>query len=143
MARTRTRTTSKSAEEVGYVYGFRSGLEDQISRQLRAAGVSFDYEAHKVEYITPAKPHKYTPDFRLPNGIFIETKGRFLTADRQKHLLIKDQHPELDIRFVFSNSKAKISKTSKTTYADWCQKNGFKFADKFIPKEWLMEPLKT
>jgi hypothetical protein len=52
-------------------------------------------------------------------------------------LLIKEQHPELDIRFVFSNSKTRISKQSKTTYADWCRTKGFQFADKKIPQEWL------
>ncbi|MQR02362.1 hypothetical protein [Glaciimonas soli] len=67
------------------------------------------------------------------------SKGRFLTADRQKHLLIKQQHPELDIRFVFSRSKTTISKTSKTTYGDWCLKYGFKYADKSIPDAWLKE----
>ncbi len=36
-----------------------------------------------------------------------------MTADRQKHLLVRDQHPELDIRFVFSRSAAKINKASK------------------------------
>jgi hypothetical protein len=71
--------------------------------------------------------------------LIIETKGRFVTEDRQKHLLIKAQHPELDIRFVFSNSRAKISKTSKTTYAAWCDKYGFKYADKRIPEAWLEE----
>lgn len=142
VTRARTRTTSKSSKEVGLAHGFRSGLEDQVSRQLTAAHISFEYESFKVPYITPAKPHKYTPDFRLPNGIIVETKGRFLTADRQKHLLIQAQHPELDIRFVFSRSATKISKTSSTSYADWCDKNGFKFADKFIPQAWLQEPPK-
>jgi hypothetical protein len=71
----------------------------------------------------------------------IETKGRFVTADRQKHLLIKAQHPDRDIRFVFSNSKARISKTSATTYSAWCAKYGFKFADKRIPQEWLNESI--
>ena len=51
--------------------------------------------------------------------------------------LVKEQHPKVDIRFVFSNSKNKISKISKTTYAMWCKKYGFKYADKHIPKEWL------
>lgn len=73
----------------------------------------------------------------LANGIVVETKGRFITADRQKHLLVKAQHPDLDIRFVFSNSRTRISKTSKTTYADWCRKYGFMFADKSIPPEWM------
>jgi hypothetical protein len=71
----------------------------------------------------------------------VETKGRFLLADRQKHILVKRHNPTLDIRFVFSNSKARISKAIRTTYADWCNKNGFKFADKEIPQEWMDEDL--
>ncbi len=99
------------------------------------------YETKKIAYVTPEKPHKYTADFDLPNGIIVETKGRFVTADRQKHLLIKAQHPLLDIRFVFSNSRARISKTSATTYAAWCEKHGFTFADKRVPEAWLKEKL--
>lgn len=118
---------------------YRSGLEEAVAEQLRQAGVVAKYEETKIPYTTPATPHKYTPDFELPNGIFIETKGRYETADRKKHLLIKQQHPELDIRFVFTRSKQTISKTSKTTYADWCQKNGFLYADKWIPEAWLKE----
>lgn len=90
-------------------------------------------------YTVPVSYHEYTPDFRLPNGIFIETKGRFVLEDRKKHVLIKQQHPELDIRFVFQNSKNKIRKGSPTTYADWCKKHGFLYADKTIPQEWLDE----
>ena len=93
----------------------------------------------KISYIKPERKAIYTPDFVLSNGIIVETKGRFLTADRQKHLLVKEQHPELDLRFVFSNSKAKISKSSKTSYGDWCEKNGFKYSDKTIPNDWLEE----
>lgn len=96
----------------------------------------------KIKFMEPAKGRTYTPDFILPNGIIVETKGRFVTADRQKHLLIKAQHPELDIRFVFSNSRSRISKLSATTYGMWCDKNGFKYADKLIPKEWLKEKRK-
>lgn len=118
-------------------YGWRSGLEERIAEQLDKAGVGYTYEEYKINYIRPESKHTYTPDFRLPNGIIIETKGRFLQGDRVKHLWVKEQHPELDIRFVFSNSKARISKTSKTTYAAWCDKYGFLYADKFIPKEWL------
>ena len=78
----------------------------------------------------------------LPNGIIVETKGRFTPADRQKHLLVQKQFPELDIRFVFSNPNQKINKGSKTSYAMWCEKNGFLYAKGLIPKEWLMEPAK-
>lgn len=122
----------------GIKYGYRSGLESKVSAQLNEAGVGFEYETFKIEYQVN-ETRKYTPDFRLPNGIIVETKGRFVAADRKKHLLVQQQHPDLDIRFVFSNSKAKLNKGAKSTYADWCIKHGFLYADKTIPEEWLSE----
>lgn len=120
----------------GFKYGYRSGLEDRISKQLKSLSVPVKYEEMKIKYAIN-EVRTYTPDFELPNGIIIETKGRFVVADRKKHLLIKKQHPDLDIRFVFSNSKAKINKGSKTTYGMWCDKHGFLYADKLIPEEWI------
>lgn len=138
------KTTKKlTAKQVANRYGFRSGLEERIAEQLDKAGIDYTYEQVKVEYIRPASKHIYTPDFVLANGIIVETKGRFLMADRQKHILVKRHNPTLDIRFVFSNSNAKISKNSRTTYAAWCIKNGFLFSDKQIPEEWFNEPRKT
>ena len=124
--------------ERGRKYGYRSGLEDRISEQLKSKSVLFKYEEFKIKYEVN-EVRTYTPDFELPNGIIIESKGRFVAADRKKHLLVKKQHPELDIRFVFSNSKNKINKGSKTTYAMWCEKNGFLYADKLIPEEWIKD----
>lgn len=127
---------------VGLAKGFRSGLEDVVAAQImELTGTAAEYESFRLEYIKPARKSRYTPDFKLPNGIIIETKGRFMTDDRQKHILIKEQHPHLDIRFVFSSSTARIRKGSPTTYADWCRKHGFQFADKRIPKEWFNEPV--
>ena len=128
---------SFTKKQVAAKYGFRSGLEMQIDEALKSQGIDGQYEQHVIDYVKPETKHKYHPDFKLPNGVFVETKGRFLTEDRKKHLLIKQQHPELDIRFLFQNSKTKISKSSKTTYADWCIKYGFQFADKVIPEDWL------
>jgi hypothetical protein len=128
-----------TAKQVAIKYGFRSGLEERIAEQLAELGVAFTYEKVKLKYIKPASSHVYTPDFQLPNGIIVESKGRFLAPDRQKHLLVKKHNPELDIRFVFSNSNARISKTSRTTYAMWCRKNGYQYADKLIPQEWINE----
>jgi len=129
-----------SLDPVGLKHGFRSGLEDKIAKDLKAKDVAYAYEETIINYDKPASKHKYHPDFTFSHLPFIlETKGRFLTADRQKHLLIKEQHPHLDIRFLFSNSKTRLSKISKTTYADWCRKHGFKFADKVIPEAWLKE----
>jgi hypothetical protein len=116
--------------------GYRSGLEDKISEDLKDRKVKFEYEKLKIKYEVHEN-RTYTPDFTLPNGIIIESKGRFTPEDRKKHLLIKKQHPDLDIRFVFSNSKGKIRKGSKTSYAYWCEKHGFLYADKRIPDEWV------
>ena len=133
------KVTKKSSSWVARKYGFKSGLEENISVQIESKGIKVEYETEKVSYIIPASQHTYNPDFKLPNGIFVETKGRFVAADRKKHLLVKAQNPTLDIRFVFSNSKNKISKASKTTYGDWCDKNGIIYADKVIPDSWFEE----
>ena len=119
-------------------YGYRSGLEEKIASQLTKAGVDFEYETFKIKYKIE-KECSYCPDFRLPNGIIVESKGRFVVDDRMKHLYIKKQLPHLDIRFVFTNSNTKINKGSKTTYGMWATKNGFLYADKLIPEEWLNE----
>jgi len=137
MAKTvRQRDVGTSAR--GVKHGYRSGLEDRISEQLKGLSVPFKYEEFKIKYEVH-ETRSYTPDFKLPNGIIVESKGRFVPDDRKKHLLVKKQHPELDIRFVFSNSKAKIRKGSKTSYGDWCDKNGYIYADKLIPEEWIKE----
>lgn len=118
---------------------YRSGLEDLIAEQLKNAGVKADYEKFSLPYVLPASNHTYTPDFVLPNGIIIEAKGIFDATDRAKHLLIKKQYPHLDIRFIFSNAKAKIYKGSKTTLAAWCEKYGYRYATKEIPMSWFKE----
>src|SRR6266699_2293008 len=106
-----------SRQSAGLKHGWRSGLEELVIAQLAANGVRYEYEQVVIEFLQPSKPRKYTPDFLLlDNGIIIETKGRFVTADRQKHLLVQAQHPALDIRFVFSNTRQRISKQSQTTY---------------------------
>ena len=132
--------TFKRQQFRGIREGYRSGLEDLVAKQLTSLGIKFEYEPKdgKVEYTKPQSKHKYTPDFVFKEFI-VETKGRFSTSDRARHRLIKAQHPEIDIRFVFSNSNTRISKQSKTTYAQWCEYYGFKYADKLIPDEWLKE----
>lgn len=118
---------------------FRSGLEEAIGEQLTGMKVRFEYEAIRIPFI-PVKVRQYSPDFTLPNGIIVEAKGQFDTADRQKHLLVQSQHPDLDIRFIFSNSRNRISKQSQTTYAKWCETKGFQYADRLVPIAWLREP---
>ena len=110
-----------------------------MAKALSDAEVPYEYEKHKISYEVPARTATYTPDFKLPNGVIVEAKGRFDTEDRHKHILIKKQHPELDIRFVFSRSSTPIYKNSPTTHADWCAQHGFRWAEKLIPLEWTKE----
>lgn len=114
----------------------RSNFEAHIKQNLIKAGVAFEYEA--VSYLYTIT-HKYTPDFILSNGVIIEAKGLFLPEDRTKHLRIKKEHPELDIRFVFQKDQW-LTKSKKTKYSDWCKKNGFMYhIGDSIPLAWIEE----
>jgi hypothetical protein len=119
-------------------YGYRSGLEHKLSEYLDSLKHEYNYESIKIEW-EDLTYRTYTPDFILSNGIIVETKGRFVTADRKKHLCIQKQHPSLDIRFVFTNSRNKLSKGAKSTYGQWCIKHGFRYYDRIIPEDWLKE----
>ena len=120
-------------------HGYRSGFEHKVSDQLKENKIKFGYETTVIDYIKPETKHTYTIDFTLPNGILVETKGRWVPEDRKKHLLIKKQHPELDIRMVFMSGKTKIRKGSKTTYGMFCDKHGILWAEKTIPESWFSE----
>ena len=134
--------TAYSARQIARKNGYRSGLEDTVATYLTELKVAFTYEKLKIEW-EDLTYRTYTPDFVLKNGIIIETKGVFTTFDRRKHIAIKEQLPKLDIRFVFTYSRSKLRKGAKSTYADWCTKNGFYYYDRIIPEEWLKEKGKT
>jgi|TARA_R110000822_G_scaffold270732_4_gene393605 hypothetical protein len=119
-------------------YGYRSGLEKKLADELKALKIKFSYESLKIEWEDLAY-RTYTPDFILDNGIIIESKGMFTAADRRKHLAIQRQHPKLDIRFIFENSRRKLRKGAKSTYAEWCIKYNFRYGTRVVPEEWLKE----
>lgn len=140
------RTISRRTRRRAIINGYRSGLEDKLSEQISDAGLEVIYERDKVTFSVPERQSTYTPDFFITTengGFYIEGKGRWTVDDRQRHLLIREQHPNLDIRFVFSNANAKLYKGSPTTYAQWCDKFGFRYANKTIPPEWLKEGKQT
>ena len=116
----------------------RSKFEQRVWDNCKENNIEVEYEPFAIAYLEPEKKRKYTPDWLITSsGIFVETKGFLSHVDRYKHILIKEQHPEFDIRLLFMYDN-KLTKTSKTRYTDWCEKNGFICAvgDK-IPKEWL------
>jgi hypothetical protein len=136
------RHTISRAYRRGIKHGYRSGLEVSLSRQIEEAGLVVSYEEDKIRYVVPAREATYTPDFKLPKSggfFFIEGKGLWDVASRHKHILIQEQHPDIDIRFVFSNQNARLYKGSPTTYAQFCEKHGFQYANRVIPDEWLKE----
>ncbi len=137
-----------SAYEVAKLHGYKSGLEDAVAEQIAAhygmtiAQVKAEiYESIRLKFLQPEKKRGYKPDWPLRNGIIVETKGiikgKWPAADRQKHLWVREQHPNVDIRFVFTDPNKPIHKGAKTTCAGWCIKNGFQYASKLIPEEWF------
>jgi hypothetical protein len=114
---------------------FRSGLEEKVADLLVELGIKYEYEPTKIPYQIQ---YNYTPDFLLPNGIYLETKGYWDAADRRKIKAVKTLHPELDLRMVFQSPFNKISKKSKTSYAQYCDKLNIPWCSfTNIPIDWL------
>jgi glycogen debranching enzyme len=121
---------------------FRSKLEDGVAIQILCY-TTFEYETKKIPFVV-SESRFYLPDFILPNGIHIEAKGYLRREDRKKLLLVKEQHPDLDLRLVFQCASNRIYKRSKTTYGQWAKKHGFLYSDNGrVPREWLIQPRKT
>ena len=138
MQAAKTRTNTYGGPQ-GTRHGvYKSGLEKKLAEDLSKLGVSAEYEPDTFPYQVE---HKYTPDFKItkPDGkvLYIEAKGYFVSSDRSKLITVKEQHPELDIRLVFSRASNTLGKRSKTTYGKWAEQHGFPWAEKSIPKEWL------
>jgi len=115
---------------------FRSGLEEKVADLMVDLGIDYEYETKKIPYTIE---HIYTPDFLLPNGIYLECKGYWEASDRRKIKAVKQQHPEIDLRMVFQSPYNKISKKSKTTYARWCEKHEIPWASfGSIPGKWFI-----
>jgi len=108
---------------------FRSGSEETVSSLLTAAGYYYEYEPYYIKYEVH-EVRKYLPDIVLDNNIILEVKGRFFPVDRKKHIRLRENHPNIDVRFVFDNPNARLSKGAKSSYADWCEKNSFKYCGK-------------
>ena len=115
--------------------GFRSAFEHDTAKDLDRRGVEWEYEKEAIPW--QPKEKQYLPDFFLPNGIIVECKGKFDADDRAKHLALREQHPDKDIRLLFQNANNKLRKGAKMTYGEWCDKHGIVWANKTVPREWL------
>ena len=110
----------------------RSGFEAKVMDHLDFRHVGYTYEGEKIPYVSK---HHYYPDLKLDNGVIVEIKGFFPSEDRRKMRLVKEQHPELDIRLLFQ-SDSKLYKGAKSRYSQWATKHGFPWALKEIPSDW-------
>lgn len=68
--------------------------------------------------------------------MLLESKGRFLSADRVKMQAVQEQNPDKLIVMLFARPTTKISKKSKTRYKDWCDKKGIVWLG-FNDKDWV------
>lgn len=114
-------------------------MEVALADYLNERKIFFQYEPFPIHYTVS---RQYYPDFVLPpQAILLEAKGRFESTDRTKLLLVKAQHPLLDIRLVFSSLTAHLARGSKTTHEAWARKNGFPCCamKDGLPEEWLFK----
>lgn len=118
--------------------GYRSTSERRVAESLKALGITPGFESETLEYSVPATRHKYTPDFVLDNGVYLEVKGFWLSADRQKILRVLASNPQADIRLVLDTPDKPVNKGAKMTYADFCNRHGIKWCKTGeIPPDWL------
>lgn len=122
-----------------YPKPYKSGFEWETSKYLKKRKIKALYEPFSLKYTVPSSEHRYYPDWELPNGILVETKGKLDAATRRKMVLVKACNPDKDIRLVFQNSNNYIRKGSKTTYGAWAIKVGFIWSNKVIPDSWFKE----
>ena len=115
---------------------FRSKLAERIADLLEGLGVSYEYESTKIPYTIE---HHYSPDFVLPNYTYLEAKGYWSPEDRRKILAVKKDNPDVEIKMIFQAPYNTISKKSKTTYAQWCERHNIPWSHFHdIPLEWLI-----
>jgi len=120
----------------------RSKLELKFEEIIKEFDVVYDYEVTKIPYTIPESNHNYTVDWTFINGLLVETKGYLSDhKERYKYVLLKQQHPDLDLRFVFDNPN-KLCGGTKMTHSKWAEKYGFKYCsikDVDQIKQWVKE----
>ena len=120
----------------------RIKLELKFEDILLENKVEYDYEITVIPYTVPESKHKYTVDWTLLNGTLVETKGYLSDhQERNKYVLLKQQYPDLDLRFVFDNPN-KLCGGTKYSHAKWADKFGFRWCsikDVETIQSWISE----
>ena len=154
--RPQSRLNKRTSRRARILGKYRSLSERRVADELKLKGVKFKYENTKFEYFLRGRNQmlcpncgpvsgmvrrQYLPDFELPNGVFIEVKGRLTSKDRTKLATVKQQHPGINLCLLFDANRfvegQRAGKPNKVRYGDWANKTGIPWAVKDIPDEWL------
>ena len=118
-------------------------FEKNVISRLDGNGVKYEYEPDSLPYTIS---RNYIPDLKLENGVYVEMKGYFRRDAQKKMRLVKEQHPGLDIRFLFQRANSPIEGAqkrkdgTKMNCAQWADRYGFEWAEGFdIPTDWINE----
>jgi len=108
----------------------KSGYERNVYQE----NAGLIYEPTKFRCVAE---YTYTPDFCLPNGIYIETKGYFRPGIKAKLLAFTRQYPEHTLFLLFELSNKTASMIA------WAEKHGFEYAvGTRVPPAWYLYPHK-
>ena len=131
---------------------FASRFEQTINDQLKKAGLKPEYEPETFSYERRTKQTycrscgskstyrkaRYTPDFRIGNGIYLEAKGYLKAEVRAKMEDFLSSNDGFDLRFVFGADNW-ITRKRLKKYSDWANSLGIPYAIKEVPKDWIEE----
>jgi predicted nuclease of restriction endonuclease-like RecB superfamily len=109
--------------------GRGNAFEVSIKEHLGKTGCSFSYETEKIPYVIAGH---YIPDFIIdtPTGkVYVEAKGYLRPEHKRKMIAVKKCNPNIDLRILFYASRKENNK--------WAEKNGFRYAIKSVPEEWI------
>jgi hypothetical protein len=121
--------------------GKRSKNEEVVAEALGLTGHPFSYESVKLPYV---KQHSYLPDFTLHNHrCHVECKGYWPAEDRAKMLAVARCNPDVIVVMVLIKPELTISKASKTTYSQWCDRHGIPWCSFSNDPALLKERLET
>jgi len=117
----------------------RSTLEERVQADLDYRGIAYEYEPCKLPFTVQ---RNYIPDLKI-GDVYVEVKGYFRSEAQRKMRNIKEQHPELDIRFLFQRNNSPVQGAkkrkdgTKMTCAEWAEKHNFIYSEGMIPDEWF------
>ena len=97
---------------------YKSKFEEEVAEFYKL------HDKYEIEKIPYQLQNNYNPDFKLKENVFLEAKGFFKPSDRRKMLEVIKQYPEKKFIMLFQDSRVRLSRKSKTTYGDWCDKQG-------------------